>query len=89
MKSLRGLSPVLTWILLTVAVLIAIGQDSVTVPKFARFEIPETDEGLLGDGPIAVEGDRGQMECRRIRIRELDREAFCVPNSASPACYNA
>ena len=30
----------------------------------AAFELPET-------GPIGLEGDRGQMEYRRIRVREL------------------
>ncbi len=36
-------------------------------------ELLEAAMALPASGPIGLEGDRGQMEYRRIRIRELDR----------------
>jgi hypothetical protein len=34
-------------------------------------EVLETAMAVPATGPIGLEGDRGQMEYRRIRIREL------------------
>jgi hypothetical protein len=36
-------------------------------------EVLEAALGLPASGPIGVEGDRGQMEYRRIRIKVLPR----------------
>jgi len=36
-------------------------------------ELLESEYKLPGTGPIGLEGDRGQMEYRRIRIQALSR----------------
>lgn len=52
MKSLNPLSGLLAWVFLTTAALPAMGQDASALPKATNFEIPETDDGLPGEGPI-------------------------------------
>ena len=40
-----------------------------TPPEYRKIQLLESALALPASGPIGVEGDRGQMEYRRIRMR--------------------